>query len=63
MANIDKQNVWEYKNIKRKTCSSHLRHCHHFDQKVIHRADHKKVGKIHGDHHAEQFLPGTAQRW
>ena len=38
----------EVQNYHQKTCSHHHRHCHHFDQRVIHRVHHKKVGKSHG---------------
>ena len=58
VADSFKKDNWKYTNLFHHD-QHHFHHqrCRHLDQRVIHRAHHKKLGKTLDHHHADDFLP------
>ena len=58
VADSFKKDNWKYTSLFHHD-QHHLHHqrCRHLDQRVIHRAHHKKLGKTCDHHHADDFLP------
>ena len=58
VADSFKKDNWKYTNLfHHDQHHHHHQRCRHLDQRVIHRAHHKKFGKTSDHYHADDFLP------